>query len=194
MGAEAHVVARRLVAGGRRHLVALARARQPPTADLQGLGGIAHVEGAVELVVERVGRLEVRRPGGHVHRLAVAEPQLVHAARAGAGSVDDGNRLGGLGSGDVEQLEARRLLAVPLHLVGNRHDVADRLQRVGAHVGGRQVGLHDDLGRARVGDVDGSEVLRRALVRQPQDAPTVPGDLDRHALAHAAKAVELVMG
>ena len=137
---------------------------------------------------------EVGRAGGHVHGLAVAEPQLVHAARAGAGGVDEGDRLRGLGRGDVEQLEAGRLLAVLLHLVGDRHDVADGLERVGAHVRCRQVGLHDDLGRARVGDVDAGEVLRRALVREPEDAPAVLGDLDRHALAHAAEAVELVVG
>ena len=58
---------------------------------------------------------------------------------------------------------------------------------------GRSV-CDDDLGRARIGDVDAGEVLRRALVREPQDAAAVLGDLDRHALAHAAEAVELVVG
>ena len=33
------------------------------------------------------------------------------------------------------------------------------------------------------------EILRRAFVREPDDAPAVLGDLDRHALAHAAEAV-----
>ena len=69
--------------------------------------------------------------------------------------------------------------------------VSSELERMWAR---RQIGLHDDLGRARIGDVDGGEVLGRALVRQPQDAAAILGDLDRHALAHAAEAVELVVG
>ncbi len=194
VGTKALVVARRLVPLQRRLAVAFAGAGHPPAADLRGARRIAHIEGAIELVVERVGRREVGRTGGHMHGLAVAEPQLVHAARAGPGRVDEGDRPRRLRARDVEQLEARRFLAVLLHLVGNRHDVADGLQRVGAHVGGRQVGLHDDLGRARIGDVDGGEILRRAFMRQPQDAPAILGDLDRHALAHAAEAIELVMG
>ena len=58
----------------------------------------------------------------------------------------------------------------------------------------RQVGLHHHLGLARIGDVDGGEILRRALVREPEDAAAVGRDLDRHAFAHAAEAVEHVMG
>jgi hypothetical protein len=56
-----------------------------------------------------------------------------------------------------------------------------------------EIGLNDDLGRARVGHVDGSEVLGRAFVSQPQDAAAILGDLDRHAFAHTAEAVEFVM-
>ena len=58
----------------------------------------------------------------------------------------------------------------------------------------RQVGLADHLGLARIGDVDGGEILRRALVRQPDDAAAVRRDLHRHAFAHAAEAVEQVVG
>ena len=78
-------------------------------------------------------------------------------------------------------------------LVGDRHDVADRLQRIGAHLRLRQVGARDDLRVLRVGDIDRGEVLRRALMRQPQDAPAVLGELHRHAFAHAAEAVERVV-
>ena len=94
---------------------------------------------------------------------------------------------------DVEQLEAGGLQAVLAHLVGDRHQVARHLERVGAHLRVRQVGLHDHLRRARVGDVDRGEVLRRALVRQPQDAAAVLRQLQAHALAHAAEAVEGVL-
>src|SRR5205085_10590490 len=46
---------------------------------------------------------------------------------------------------------------------------------------------------ARVRHIEGGEILRRALVRKPDDAPAVFGDLDRHALAHAAEALQLVV-
>jgi hypothetical protein len=58
----------------------------------------------------------------------------------------------------------------------------------------RQLGLHHDFRLARVGHVDRGEILRCALMREPDDAPAVLRDLDRHALAHAAEAGELVMG
>ena len=42
----------------------------------------------------------------------------------------------------------------------------------------RQVGLHDDLGLARIGDIDGGEVLRGAFVRKPQDTTAIGRDLE----------------
>src|SRR5260370_33825371 len=60
-------------------------------------------------------------------------------------------------------------------------------------MGLREVGPGDDLRGARVADIDGSEIFRRALMSQPQDTAPVLGDLDRHALANAAEPVELVM-
>src|SRR5207244_12580671 len=50
-----------------------------------------------------------------------------------------------------------------------------------------------ELRRARIADIDGGEVLRRAFVGEPQDAAPVLGDLDRHALADPAEPVELVV-
>jgi hypothetical protein len=46
---------------------------------------------------------------------------------------------------------------------------------------------------ARIGDVDAGEVLGRGLVRQPQDAAAVAGELHRHAFAQAAEAGQLVL-
>src|SRR6516162_280739 len=60
-------------------------------------------------------------------------------------------------------------------------------------MGLRQIGPRNDLRRARVADVDSGKILWRALMRQPQDAASVLGNLDRHALANAAEPVELVM-
>ena len=177
----------------RRLRIADARARHPPAPDLLRRGRIAHVEDLVALVVELVVRDEIGRARRHVHVLAVAEPELVHAARFLARAVHEGDRLRLLRHRDVEQLEAGRLLPRLLALVGDRHDVADHLERIRAHVALRQLGLHHDLRLARVGDIDRGEILRRALVREPDDAPSILGDLDRHALAHAAEAFELVM-
>ena len=57
----------------------------------------------------------------------------------------------------------------------------------------RQIGAGDNLGVARVADIDPGEVFRRAFMREPQDAAAVLGDLDRHPLADPAKTVELVV-
>ena len=177
----------------RRDIVGRRGARHPPAADLDRLRRIAHVDAAVELVVVRVARLEVRRAGRHVHVFAVAEPQLMHAARMLARAVEEGDRARLLRHRDVEQLEPGRLLADLLRLVGDRHDVAGDVERVRAHMRLRQVGLHHDLRIARIGDVDAGEILRRAFVRQPGDAAAVLGELHRDAFAHAAEAAEIVL-
>ena len=182
------------VARRRPHVVALARAGHPPAADLDRLRGIAHVDAAIELVVGRIGRLEVARAGRAMDVFAVAEPELMHAARGRPRAVEERDRLRILRLRNVEQLEAGRLQILLRGLVGDRHHVAAGLERVRAHVGVRQIGLADDLGLARVGDVDGGEILRRALVRQPDDAASVRRDLHRHAFAHAAEAREHVVG
>src|SRR5690348_4483861 len=57
-----------------------------------------------------------------------------------------------------------------------------------------QIGAGDDLQLLGVGDVDRGVVLWRAFVRKPQDAPPILGQLQRHALAHAAKAIERMVG
>src|SRR5262249_32539951 len=49
------------------------------------------------------------------------------------------------------------------------------------------------FGLARLGPVDAGEILRRAFMREPEDAAAVGRDLDRHAFAHAAETVEQVM-
>ena len=182
------------VARRRRDVVALLGAGHVPAAKLDRLRRIAHIDAAVELVVVRMRRLEVRRAGGAMDVFAVAEPELVHAARGRPRAVEERDRARLLRHRDVEQLHAGRLLALLLGLVGDRHDVAADLKRIRAHVLLRQVGLHHHLGVARIGDIDRGEILRRALMRQPDDAAPVGRDLHRHALAHAAEAVQLVLG
>ena len=125
---------------------------------------------------------------------AVGEPELVDAARVRAGAVEKRDPLRVFRGRDVEQFDARLRVAGLLRLIGDRQDVADRLQRIGAHAVVRQVGARDDLQRLRVGDIDRGVVLRRALMRHPQDAPPVLGQLHRHALAHAAEPVERMVG
>ena len=176
-----------------RHAVAFTRAGQPPAADFRRLGRIAHVEDPVELIVVRMRRREIGRAGREVHVFAVAEPELVHAARIRPRAIEERDRFRIFRLGDVEQLEAGRLEPNLLRLVGHRHDVVGDLERIRTHVGLRQVGLHHHFRMARIGDVDRGEILRRALVREPQDAAAVRRDLDRHALAHAAEPLQLVL-
>ena len=122
------------VARRRRHVVALLRARHVPAAELDRLRRIAHVDAAIELVVLRMRRHEVRRARRHVHVFAVAEPELMHAARMRARAVEERDRFRIFRIGDVEQLHAGRLQALLLGLVGDRHQVAAGFQRVRAHV------------------------------------------------------------
>ena len=177
----------------RRHIVARRRAGQPPAADLDRLRRVAHIDALVELVVLRVGRAEIGRARAHMDVFAVGEPQLVDAARMRPGAVEEGDPARVLRHRDVEQLEAGLRVAGLLRLIGDREDVADCLQRVRAHFGVWQVGAGDDLRLPRVADIDRGEVLRRAFMGHPQDAPSVLGQLHRHAFAHAAKPVERVV-
>ena len=177
----------------RQRRLAFLGAWHPPAADFDWLCRIAHVDAAVELIVERMARLEIGRAGGHVHVFAVAEPQLMHAARRRARAIEKRDRAWAFRHRYVEQLQARRLLPDLLRLIGHRHDVAGQFERVRAHIALRQFGLHHDFGLARIGDIDGGEILRRALVRQPDDAAAVFGDLHAHAFAHAAEAAEIVL-
>ena len=117
----------------------------------------------------------------------------MYAARARPRTVEERDRLRMLRRRDVEQLESGGLQPLFLRLIGDRHEVAAGLQRVRSHMGLRQIGLHHDLRFARIGYVDCGKILRRALVREPEDAPAIGRDLDRHALAHAAKAVERML-
>src|SRR5438876_1083629 len=78
--------------------VALARARQPPAADLDRPRRPAHVDDAVELIVAPVARREVGRARAAVDVLAVHPPQVMHAARGRARRLEarqDGGRGGG---------------------------------------------------------------------------------------------------
>ena len=180
-----------LVARQRR--LAFLGARHPPAADLDRLRRIAHVDAAVELVVERMARREVGGARRHVHVFAVAEPQLMHAARGRARAIEKRNRARLFRHRHVEQFEPGRLLPDLLGLIGDRHDVAGQFQRIRAHIALRQFGLHHHFGLARIGDIDAGEILRRAFMRQPDDAAAVFGDLHRHAFAHAAEAAEIVL-
>jgi hypothetical protein len=69
--------------------------------------------------------------------LPVGEPQLVDAARVRAGAVEKSDRAGVLRHRDVEQFEAGGLQPMMCGLVGDGHDVADRFQRVRAHMRSR---------------------------------------------------------
>ena len=63
-----------------------------PTGHAKADDVVAHIEHAVELVVERMGWGEIGRARRHMDELAVAEPQLVDPARAWPGGIHKGNR------------------------------------------------------------------------------------------------------
>src|SRR5205814_8989484 len=77
--------------------------------------------------------------------------------------------------------------------IGDGKDVAHRFERIRAHLRMRQVGARDGLQLARVADIDRSEILRRAIMREPQDAAAVLRELHRHAFAYAAEPLERIM-
>ena len=95
---------------------------------------------------------------------------------------------------DVEQVETRRGQSGALCLIGDRHHIADDVERIRAHLGVRQLGLDHDPRRSRVRHVHAGEILGRGFMRDPQDAAAVARELHRHALANAAEALQLVMG
>ena len=124
-------------AAARRRLRACRAATSGPTST--GFDGIAHVDDAVELVVLRVARLEVRRAGA----MWTYSPSTNHSwwtpRECGPEASKNEIDFGVFGHADVEQFEARRLSCrACLHLVGDRHQVADDLERVGAHLRLRQ--------------------------------------------------------
>jgi len=181
------------VAWRRHDIVALTRARHPPAADFDRLRRVADIDTAVELVVVWIGRHEIARTGRAMDEFAIAEPKLMHSARMRAGAIEKRNRFRIFRLGNIEQFKAGGLKVLLRRLVSDRHHVAARFQRVRAHIGVRQIGLAHHFRLARIGDVDGGEILRRALMREPDDAPPVRRDLHRHALAHAAEAAEQVV-
>src|SRR5207247_2214369 len=76
-----------------------------------------------------------------------------------------------------------------LRLVGDDEEVADDVERVGAHLVVRQLRLRDHGGLARVGDVHRRHILGRRFVGDPEHATAIPRELDGHALTAVAEAV-----
>jgi hypothetical protein len=68
--------------------IAFACARIPPAAGLDRTRRIAHIDDAVELVVPHMRRLEIRRAARAMDKLAIDEPQAMHAARMRTGRIE----------------------------------------------------------------------------------------------------------
>ena len=105
-----------------------------------------------------------------------------------------GNELRLFRYADVKQVEARGSQSGRLCLVGDGHHLADDIERIRTQLRVRQLSLNNDARLARIGDVHAGEILGRRLVREPQDAAAVAGELQRHAFAHAPETLQLVMG
>src|SRR5262245_54131689 len=82
------------MAHGRGRVVAFANAGNPPAPDLFRMRGVFHVHDHVELVVQRVARLEIGRTGRKMGVLTVDKPETMNAARVGAGGVEKSDALG----------------------------------------------------------------------------------------------------
>ena len=173
--------------------VPVPRTGQPPATDLDRMRGLPDVDDAVELIVFRVPRLEVRRSARQMQIRAVDEPQMVHAPRVGPGGVEERDRPRLAGVGHVEELDTGRLHADAARLVRDHEQIAHEVQVVGPHVPVGQIGLDDDRGLPRIGHVHAGEVLRRGLVALPQHAPPVAGELDGHPLAAVPEAAQIVV-
>jgi hypothetical protein len=118
---------------------------------------------------------------------------MMHTARRRPGRVEEAHGLRLRRIRDVEDLEPGGLHSRLTRLIRDHQQVADEIQRVGAHPVVRQVGLHDDRRLLRIRDVHRGDVARRRLVRDPQHAALVAGELDRHPLPAIPEAVERVM-
>ena len=103
------------------------------------------------------------------------------------------NKFGLFGRADVKQVNSGRLDANGAGLISHRHDVAHHIQRIGAQLHVRQVGLHDQLGVAWVGHIHARKVFWRRFMRQPEDAAPIACQLHGHALPQTTKARKLVV-
>lgn len=182
------------MAGRWRGVVALGGPRVPPAADLPWVGRVADVDGPVGLIVKEVAWGEVGCAAGEVHGLAIDEPKLMDAAGGGAGAIEEANGAWLFGDRDVEHLDTCGLQSVRAGLVGDGHEVAANLERVGTDISMGQRGLNDDAGAGWVGDIDAGEVLGRAFVSKPKNAAAAGSELQAHTLAEAAEALQGVMG
>ena len=95
---------------------------------------------------------------------------------------------------DIEQVETGGRQTNALRLIGDRHHIADNVERIRAHFGVRQLGLDHHARRSRIGYVHAGEILGCRFVREPQDMATIARELHRHAFADPAEALQLVMG
>ena len=103
------------------------------------------------------------------------------------------NQLWFLRHRNVVELDAGRFHAYVRGLVGHAQRVANDIQRIGAHVLVRQLGLHHHFHVARIANIDAGKILGGGFMRDPQDPPAVRSELQVDALAQPTKTVEFVL-
>jgi hypothetical protein len=105
-----------------------------------------------------------------------------------------GYEAGGFGNRDIKKFEPCGLQAHNLRLIGNRQRIPRDIERIRSHPRVGELGLHNHTGVTRICDIDPSEVLRRRLMGEPEDAAPISGLLHRYTFSDAPKAIELVVG
>ena len=76
----------------RQTAVALAGSRIPSAPNFPGVSGIAQVDDDIELIVQRIARIEIRHAGRQVGKFAIYEPETVRPTRVRPRSIEEGQR------------------------------------------------------------------------------------------------------
>ena len=158
----------------------------------RGFAGSLTSNAGIGLVVVQVARHEV---GAHRWRQWIVLPSMNHSwCTPRDRGPEQSKKLmlrGCSGVGDVEQLDPAGVAPCVLvwyataMISPQTSSELERTLRCGSSVCTMTRGLR------RIGDIDTGEILRRAFVRHPQNAPSAGRELHAHALADIAEAGRL---
>ncbi len=193
-------IARRQTSGQAR--ITTASPRVPPAADFSRLSRIAEINDDVDLMIVRMGRVEIRLAGRHMDELAIDEPQAMGTLRIGARCVEKREpqvlqRSGPANAFDIRNIqhpESRRLFSFCIGLIRHHEQVASQSERIApGRVRARRRKLGHDRRTLRMRDVDDAETRARTFVRQIQKSTAVRQLLDCQPLPAVAMSIEIRM-
>ena len=166
------------------------------------MSGIAQVHNHVELIVVRIGGIEVGRAGGQVREFTVDEPDAMDSARIRPRGIEEREFeilqalrvLDALEVRYIQHPQARRLLALLERLIGDHQHVAGKAERVAARDAGRGRGkLVDQYRIFGMRNIDDAHAGLLPFMSQVEDAASIGPLLDRESFAPVAIAVEIVV-